>query len=41
MRAYRIELAEEVPGLVWETAGAIRERYSFPTALKAYLRQIE
>ena len=41
MRGWRIELKEELPGLVWESAAAIRARYSVPTALKAYLAQIQ
>ena len=41
MQGWRIELKEELPGLVWESAAAIRARYSVPTALKAYLAQIE
>ena len=41
MQGWRIELPEELPGLVWESAEAIRTRYSVPTALKAYLQQIE
>ena len=41
MRGWRIELKEELPGLVWESAAAIRAHYSVPTALKAYLAQIE
>ena len=41
MQGWRIELKEELPGLVWESAAAIRARYSVPTALKAYLQQIE
>ena len=41
MQGWRIELPEELPGLVWESAAAIRARYSVPTALKAYLQQIE
>ena len=41
MRGWRIELSEELCGLVWESAEAIRARYSVPTALKAYLQQIE
>ena len=40
MRGWRIELPEELPGLIWESAASIRSHYSFPTALKAYLRQI-
>ena len=41
MQGWRIELKEELPGLVWESAAAIRARYSVPTALKAYLAQIQ
>ena len=41
MQGWRIELKEELPGVVWESAAAIRARYSVPTALKAYLAQIE
>ena len=40
MAGWRIELSEELDGLVWERAGEIRARYSVPTALKAYLAQI-
>ncbi len=40
MEGWMAELPEELPGYTWETGDAIRERYSFPTALKAYLRQV-
>ena len=40
MEGWRIELPEELDGLMWERAGEIRARYSVPTALKAYLAQI-
>jgi hypothetical protein len=40
MQGRLIELPEELPEYLWETPRAIRERYSFPTALKAYLKQI-
>lgn len=40
MRGWRLELPAELPGFVWENAEAIREHYSVPTALKAYLREI-
>ncbi|MDO4861376.1 MAG: A/G-specific adenine glycosylase [Eubacteriales bacterium] len=36
MTGWRVELAEEAPGYVWETAERIKTAYSFPTALKAY-----
>ena len=36
MTGWRIELAEELPGYVWETAEAIRSAYSLPTAFKFY-----
>ena len=41
MEGFLIELPRETEGFVWEPPEAIRARYSFPTALKAYLRQIE
>jgi A/G-specific adenine glycosylase len=41
MEGWLLELPEEFPGFVWESAAAIRARYSVPTALKAYLAQIE
>ncbi len=41
MRGYMLELPAETEGLVWESAGEIRGRYSIPTALRAYLRQID
>ena len=37
MEGYLIELPRELEGYTWETPQAIRARYSFPTALKAYL----
>ena len=40
MQGFLVELSEELPAYLWETPRAIRERYSFPTALKAYLKQI-
>ena len=40
MEGFLAELPEELPGFVWETPETIRERYSFPTALKAYLVQL-
>ena len=36
MTGCRVELPEEAPGYVWETAERIKTAYSFPTALKAY-----
>ena len=40
MQGYLVELPEELPEYIWETPSLIRERYSFPTALRAYLKQI-
>ena len=40
MQGFLVELPAELPDFLWETPQAIRERYSFPTALKAYLKQI-
>ena len=40
MQGFLVELPEELPDFLWETPQAIRERYSVPTALKAYLKQI-
>jgi hypothetical protein len=36
MAGWRVELPEETPGYVWETAETIRKDYSLPTALKFY-----
>ena len=36
MAGWRVELSEEVPGYVWETAETIRGTYSLPTAFKAF-----
>lgn len=36
MAGWRVELPEEAPGYVWETAETIRGIYSLPTALKFY-----
>ena len=36
MTGWRVELSEEVPGYVWETAETIRGIYSLPTAFKAF-----
>ncbi len=41
MTGWAVELPAELDDCVWETGSAIRARYSFPTALKAYLEQIE
>ena len=41
MQGWLLELKKPLPGLTWETAEAIRSRYSVPTALKAYLALIE
>ena len=41
MEGWRLDLQKPLPGLTWETAAEIRARYSIPTALKAYLVQIE
>ena len=41
MQGFLVELPEELPGFLWESPEAIRERYSFPTALKAYLRLLD
>ena len=40
MTGWRVELPEEAPGYVWETAETIRTAYSVPTALKYYLKQL-
>ena len=40
MTGWRVELPEEAPGYVWETAETIRTSYSVPTALKYYLKQL-
>ena len=40
MQGFLVDLPEELSDLTWETPQAIRERYSVPTALKAYLKQI-
>ena len=40
MEGWLLELPEELPGYVWETAAEIRAGRSFPTALRAYLQQI-
>ena len=37
MEGWLLELPGELEGYVWETPEQIRDRYSFPTALKAYL----
>ena len=36
MAGWRVELSEEAPGYVWETAETIRSTYSLPTAFKAF-----
>ena len=36
MAGWRVELSEEVPGYVWETAETIRGTYSLPTAFKVF-----
>ena len=36
MAGWRVELPEEAPGYIWETAETIRKDYSLPTALKFY-----
>ena len=41
MRGWRIELEGESEGLVWRSAAEIRGSYSVPTALKAYLKQLD
>ena len=40
MEGWLLELSGELEGYVWETPEQIRDRYSFPTALKAYLSMI-
>ena len=40
MTGFLVELPAELPGLIWAEPQEIRQRYSFPTALKAYLTQI-
>jgi hypothetical protein len=40
MEGWLLELSAELDGYTWETPEAIRARYSFPTALRAYLEQI-
>ena len=40
MQGFLLELPRELACYVWETPEAIRERYSIPTALKAYLKQL-
>ena len=40
MQGFLLELPEELPDFLWETPQAIRERYSFPTALRSYLKLI-
>ena len=40
MRGYLIELPRELPDLVWEEAETIRSKYSIPTALRFYLKQL-
>ncbi len=41
MTGYRIALGEAAEGLVWRSAAEIRGAYSVPTALKAYLKQLD
>ncbi len=40
MEGFLLELPEETEGCVWASPEEIRERYSFPTALRAYLSKI-
>ena len=40
MRGFQIELPEALPDFVWEDAETIRASYSFPTALKYYLKRL-
>ena len=40
MTGFRVELPREPEGYVWADAGEIRSRYSVPTALKYYLKQL-
>ena len=40
MTGQRLELAEECPGFVWESAAAIRETRSVPAAFQYYLKQM-
>ena len=41
MTGWKLELSSECPGFVWESAAAIRESYSVPTAFRYYLKQME
>jgi A/G-specific adenine glycosylase len=41
MTGWLLELAAECPGFVWESAAAIRETRSVPTAFRYYLKQME
>ena len=40
MTGWRVELPEDAPGYVWESAETIRTEYSLPTALKAYRNRL-
>ncbi len=40
MTGYLVLLPRPLPGYVWETADAIRESYSIPTAFKYYRNQL-
>ena len=40
MTGYRVELPAELPGCVWAEPEEIRERFSVPTALRFYLKQL-
>ena len=41
MTGFLAEVEKEIPSLTWKTAREIREEYSIPTALKAYLKKIK
>ena len=41
MRGFLLTLAGECPGFVWESAAAIRETRSVPTAFRAYTERME
>ena len=41
MTGYMLELAEECPGFIWESADTIRSTRSVPAAFRYYLKQME
>jgi A/G-specific adenine glycosylase len=41
MRGFLLTLSGECPGFVWESAAAIRETRSVPTAFRAYLARMD